>query len=380
MDTWRAGPSTHTERRWWAFCTWAVSNQRLASNPLAGLSKADETHVRRQRRALSSDELGALLEAAETRPLRDAQTIRRGKNRGRQLAKVSESENERLVSLGRERALTYKTLVYTGLRKGELASLTVADVRLDEATPFLQLSASHSKNGQAAQIPLRADLADELRAYLAAKLEAYRQNTLADGRSEIPVVLPGGTPLFSIPRDLIRVFDRDLAAAGIAKTDAAGRTVDIHCLRHTFATMLSRARITPRVAQELLRHSDIRLTMGTYTHIELLDTTGAVEALPAITAKTSRSRRVRRTGTDGSEFTAEDDAENDDVFTAERQETRVRNCPPQATTSSRLSKPDMQNTPVNRAQSPSRSSADRNSPKAGDGSRTHNIQLGRLTL
>ncbi len=29
--------------------------------------------------------------------------------------------------------------------------------------------------------------------------------------------------------------------AGIAKTDAQGRTVDIHCLRRTFATMLSQA-------------------------------------------------------------------------------------------------------------------------------------------
>ena len=40
---------------------------------------------------------------------------------------------DRLERLGRERALLYLVLVTTGLRKGELASLTVADVVLDDA-------------------------------------------------------------------------------------------------------------------------------------------------------------------------------------------------------------------------------------------------------
>jgi hypothetical protein len=31
-----------------------------------------------------------------------------------------------------------------------------------------------------------------------------------------------------------------------------------------------------------MRHSDIRLTMNIYTHLDLADTAGAVAALPAI--------------------------------------------------------------------------------------------------
>jgi len=38
---------------------------------------------------------------------------------------------------------------------------------------------------------------------------------------------------------------------------------------------------SPGVAQKLMRHSDIRLTMNTYTHPGLADTAGAVAALPA---------------------------------------------------------------------------------------------------
>ena len=50
----------------------------------------------------------------------------------------------------------------------------------------------------------------------------------------------------------------DLAYAGIAKKDADDRTVDVHPdvhRDHTFATLLSKAGVVPRMAQELMRHS-----------------------------------------------------------------------------------------------------------------------------
>ena len=37
---------------------------------------------------------------------------------------------------------------------------------------------------------------------------------------------------------------------------------------------------TNRMAQTLARHSDIRLTLGLYTHVELHDQTAAIESLP----------------------------------------------------------------------------------------------------
>ena len=39
--------------------------------------------------------------------------------------------------------------------------------------------------------------------------------------------------------------------------------------------------MSPRRAQSLARHSDIRLTMGVYTHIGLHDQSAAIELLPA---------------------------------------------------------------------------------------------------
>ncbi len=43
-----------------------------------------------------------------------------------------------------------------------------------------------------------------------------------------------------------------------------------------------RLNLPSATAQKLMRHSDIRLTMNIYTHLDLADTAGAVAALPAI--------------------------------------------------------------------------------------------------
>ena len=46
--------------------------------------------------------------------------------------------------------------------------------------------------------------------------------------------------------------------------------------------MLSAAGVTPRIAQELMRHSDIRLTMKVYTDVKHLPTFDAIKALPSL--------------------------------------------------------------------------------------------------
>jgi len=253
-----------------AFCNWCVSEGRLAAHPLAGLPKAEEAEPARKRRPLTEDEIARLLKAAQERPLRDALTIRRGKNKGKLLAKVSASERRRLQRVGQCRALVYKFMMLTGLRRSEAASVTVGVLCLGEDAPYVHVEGKHAKSGRAATLPLRGDLADDLGKHIA---------RLAEGNGE---VVPPDTPLFDIDwRNLLRTFNLDLAAAGISKRDAQGRTVDVHCLRHTFATLLARNGVLPGVAQKLMRHSDIRLTMNTYTHLGLADTAGAVEALPA---------------------------------------------------------------------------------------------------
>ena len=169
-------------------------------------------------------------------------------------------------------------MIRTGLRKGEVTTLPIAALDLDADQPCVHIEGRHAKSGKSAILPLRPDLADDLRRHLA------ERKGNGDGL------------LFDVPSDFKPVFDNDLAAAGIPKTDAHGRTLDIHPdvhRDHTFATLLARNGVSPATAQKLMRHSpstplravspsnrDIRLTMNIYTHVDLADTASAVAALP----------------------------------------------------------------------------------------------------
>ncbi len=262
-----------------AFCNWCLETGRMLTNPFTKVAKADEVaDPRRQRRSLTEEELGRLIQAARTRPLAEAATVRRGRRKGQPAASLKAKTRQRLEKLGWERALIYKTLVLTGLRRGELASLTIGQLRLDEPTPYLVLKAADEKNRQGATIPVRADLAEDLRNWLVTKSHEALDS-----------------PLFTVPKGLIRILDRDLVAAGIArrvqvgpnkwvidKRDDRGRTVDVHALRHTFGTLLTKGGVMPRTAQAAMRHSDVNLTMNTYTDPKLLDVSAAIAALPEL--------------------------------------------------------------------------------------------------
>jgi hypothetical protein len=194
---------------------------------------------------------------------------------------------DKLILLGQERALIYKTLVLTGLRKGELASLTLGQLHIDGAYPYAELHAADEKNREGSQIPLRDDLVSDLVSWIGVKAKLARTLPMAfEGhvcqQATAAPRLPMDTPLFDVPDKLVKVFDLDLAAAGIAKRDDRGRTLDVHALRHSFGTLLSKGGVTPRTAQAAMRHSRIDLTMNVYTDPKLLDVHGALDALPAL--------------------------------------------------------------------------------------------------
>src|SRR5262249_10294800 len=173
-----------------SFCNWAVETNRLAVNPFDPVPKANEkADPRRQRRAMVEPELLKLLAVARERPLLEALTVRKGPRKGERYANVRPEVQERLEWLGRGRALIYKTLVLTGLRKGELESLTVAHLRLDDAVPYLTLDPRDEKNREGNDIALRDDLAADLRDWLADKLRRLQDEARQAG-APIPARLP----------------------------------------------------------------------------------------------------------------------------------------------------------------------------------------------
>ena len=327
------------------FANWCIRNQRLLGNPFKGVEKLDATaNPRRKRRSMTEAELVTLLRVARWRPLAEFGRLPAKKNSAddKAASKVTESKSTRrkwaysplmladleaavdrarerlkgnpsfvakLDRRGRERALIFKTLVLTGLRKGELAAVTVGHFEHNGPMPVIVMNSDQTKNRQRAEIPLRADLADDLRKWLAT-LQSERQGASDVSGERIALTfqrdagdaLPLDTPLFTVPKGLVRILDRDLIAAGIPKRDERGRTIDVHALRHSFGTLLSKGGVAPRTAQAAMRHSTIDLTMNVYTDPKLLDVQGALDALPSLPlhdAPRSQREIAKATGTDG---------------------------------------------------------------------------------
>ena len=314
-----------------SFARWLLSNRRVLVNPFDGIPKLNENaDKRRERRALSEDELRRLMHVARLRPLAELgrkavatnpdeehrkrsnwkrveltyDTIDDAANATRQRLANDPQRIAALEAEGDERALIFKTLALTGLRRSELASITVGQIHLSGPTPYIELHAADEKSRRGAELPLRRDLAADLFDWVATKLERLRDESRRrigpEGAAAVPMKLPPATPLFKIPTSILRRLNRDLKAAGIPKIDERGRTVDIHALRHTFGTFLSSSGTAPRTAQAAMRHSSIDLTMNVYTDPKLLDVAGAIESLPELPLKSSPDHESQKaTGTLG---------------------------------------------------------------------------------
>src|SRR5262249_12489199 len=152
---------------------------------------------------------------------------------------------------------------------------------------FAQLDAADEKNREGNAVPIRHDLAADLRDWLADKLRRLQAGALRTG-DPIPARLPPETPVFDVPSRPGKIRHPALRPAGIPKGDDRGRTLDVHALRHTFGTLLSKGGVAPRTAQAAMRHSDIKLTMNVYTDPKLLDVRGALDALPALPLEDDR--------------------------------------------------------------------------------------------
>ncbi len=260
--------SNHYLRAIKSLTRWLVINRRLKSNPLDTLSTLNVRVDRRHdRRPLSQDEFIRLIQVADVGP-------------------------PAVGLCGRDRAMLYILAAWTGLRRGEIGSLTLRNFRLDANPPTVTVEASYSKHRREDRQILHPDLVDRLRQWL------------RDRKAESDEILfPISERTCGVDRRTSEMMMQDLDAARniwieespdaetrkhreasdfLKYKDSQGRFADFHSLRHTFVTNLCKADISPKTAQTLARHSDIRLTMNVYTHVDEKEQAAAIERLPGL--------------------------------------------------------------------------------------------------
>jgi integrase len=158
----------------------------------------------------------------------------------RRLRYLSQEEMTRLLDVADETLRPVLiTALYTGLRRGELFSLTWQDVDLKHGV----VRVVQTKSGERREIPLSDTLRDTL-------LTLPR-------RLASDYVFPGKTGHGLV--DIRKRFHRALKEAGI-------EGFVFHDLRHTFASHLVMAGVDLMTVKEFLGHADIKMTMR-YAHL-----------------------------------------------------------------------------------------------------------------
>jgi integrase len=229
------------------FARWLEHNNRIREVPrglMALKPYSKEVDRKRVRRALSRDELARLVAAAEAGP-------------DRHVYGPAKSKHTRITITGPARAALYRLAMGTGFRANELRSLTPGSFHLDGDDPAVTVAAAYSKRGRDDTQPIRRDLAEALRPFVAAAAP--------------------GSPVFVVPDRTADMLRADLEAAGIPYRDAAGRVADFHALRHSYITHLIESGATVKQAQDLARHSTPTLTIGRYAHTEKADLRRLIE-------------------------------------------------------------------------------------------------------
>jgi integrase len=224
-----------------SFCRWLLRKKRIHNDPTVGMERLNVEEDRRlERRALTEDEALRLIKT------------------------TMKSKKVYCRLTGGDRAVMYMVAQRTGLRRKELRRLTPKAFNFDVEPGTVTVKAADAKGRKSDVLPLAKDIAATVRKYV-------------KGRDPNNPVWPG-----SWWRRSAEMMRLDLRAAGIKPVDSEGRVVDFHGQRTTFITSLARAGVTPAKAQRLARHSDINLTMGTYTQLGVEDLQSAVDDLPVL--------------------------------------------------------------------------------------------------
>lgn len=230
-----------------SFLAWCVDSGLIQFNAAATIrggkrSKKRGPQTRSGMRALYEDEPLRLIAAAEA------------------------DERSQTPRFSKPRSFVYKLALMTGGRKGQLtlepgaSPIRWRDVCIEGNDPHVMFC--EAKNGDNWKVPL-----------CAAAVETLREWRI---RCEL-----AGPDDFVFPfRVQDRVIIADLAGAGIAKLGGPhNRPANFHSLRKTFCTNLVLSGVPVPVAQQLMQHKTLEMTLKVYTEVRDEQLTAGVRAV-----------------------------------------------------------------------------------------------------
>jgi integrase len=184
----------------------------------------------------------------------------------------------------------YVVAIGTGMRLGEIFGLQWPDVGLKGRAINVRstLIEINGKLSLAEPKTPKSRRRVDLPQFVVDALTKHRAQSVREGFAKVPWVFCNSTggPLRRTHFH-VNQFKPLLATADLP-------TIRFHDLRHTSATLLLAAGVHPKVVQERLGHSQIGITLDTYSHVVptmQLEAAGKLDAIMRSSSKAGKSRR-----------------------------------------------------------------------------------------
>ncbi len=166
-------------------------------------------------------------------------------------------------------AARWSVALSLGLRQGEALGLQWSTIDLERGTLAVKQALQRKRGGGLTLAPPKSNAGRRTILLPAPLITQLREHRAAQNRERLAAgsmwqdldfvfTTPRGTPLD--PRNDHRAWHELLEKAGV-------RRARLHDARHTAATLLLAQGVPARVAMQILGHSQITLTLGTYSHV-----------------------------------------------------------------------------------------------------------------
>jgi integrase len=172
------------------------------------------------------------------------------------------------IAAGTDMYIPILLCVMVGLRRGEMLALRWEHIDFENKVISVKSNMVNGENGYIIKAPKSEagirdiQIGDEVINALKRAKTQYLADRLEQGvlfqDLQFIVRQPDGSPMS--PDAMTRKWRRFIVAHNLPD-------IRLHDLRHSNATALIQAGVNPRVVQQRLGHSDVSITLNTYTHV-----------------------------------------------------------------------------------------------------------------
>lgn len=151
----------------------------------------------------------------------------------------------------------FRTLIYTGLRRGEILALEWRDVDIKNKTITINKTLSIGKDSK---VVLSTPKTQTSQRTIDVDQETLEELEKLKRQTTSTIVFPSNKGGYRRLSDISDKLTKTLKALNI-------KQIRVHDLRHTHASLLFASGCDMKYVQERLGHSDIKTTMNIYTHV-----------------------------------------------------------------------------------------------------------------